>query len=154
MEMTPLAELLPQAEPMVLLAGYEEPVSGDAVVAFVDVTAASPFYESAFGGVPSCVALEYMAQTMALAVGEMRRAAGAAPQLGFVLGSRKLETFVEVFKSGCRYRVTAVNTYQDESFGSFACEIAAPDGSCAARAEMTAFQPTGEMTPERLKDYE
>lgn len=152
--MTPLSELLPQAEPMILLSGYKPSATLGTATAFVDVSPTVPFYDFEARGVPACVALEYMAQTMALAVGEMRRAAGAAPQLGFVLGSRKLETFVEVFKSGCRYRVTAVNTYQDESFGSFTCEILSPDGSCAARAEMTAFQPTGEMTPERLKDYE
>lgn len=48
--MTPLAELLPQAAPMVLLSGYE----------------------------PLCVGL-------------LRRRKGLAPQVGFVLGSRRLE---------------------------------------------------------------
>lgn len=139
---------------MILLSGYEPSMTPGTAMAYVDVSPSVPFYDFESGGVPACVALEYMAQTMALAVGEMRRSTGLPPQIGFVLGSRKFETFVAVFKPGCRYRVTAVNTYQDESFGSFACEILSPDGSCAARAEMTAFQPTGEMTPEKLKDYE
>ncbi len=152
--MMPLSELLPQAEPMILLSGYEPNVTLGTATAYVDVTPSVPFYDFEADGVPACVALEYMAQTMALAVGEMRRTEGLPPQIGFVLGSRKFETFVEVFRAGSRYRVTAVNTYQNESFGSFACEILAPDGTCAAHAEMTAFQPTGEMTPEKLKEYE
>ena len=152
--MTPLSELLPQAEPMILLSGYEPSATPGTATAFVDISPTVPFYDFEVGGVPACVALEYMAQAIALAVGLSRRAAGEAPRLGFVLGSRKFETVVEVFKSGCRYRVTAVNTYQDESFGSFDCEVIAPDSTCAARASLTAFQPTGEMTPERLKDYE
>ena len=152
--MIPLSELLPQAEPMILLSGYEPSATLGTAVACVDVSPEVPFYDFESGGVPACVALEYMAQAMALAVGEARRAKGEAPRLGFVLGSRKFETFLDVFRPGCRYRVQAVNTYQDESFGSFDCEVLAPDGSCVARASLTAFQPTGEMTPERLKDYE
>lgn len=87
--MTPLAELLPQAAPMVLLSGYEPPTEENAVEAFVDVTPQAPFFEPALGGVPSCVALEYMAQAMALCVGLLRRRKGLAPQVGFVLGSRR-----------------------------------------------------------------
>jgi len=152
--MTTLGELLPQAEPMVLLSGFEPDVSSDSVSAYVDVTEKSPFFEIESGGVPSCVALEYMAQGMALLVGLMRRAKGLPPQIGFVLGSRKFETFVPFFKNGCRYGVRATCTYQDETFGSFDCEVLSPDGSCAARATMTAFQPEGEMTPEKLREYE
>lgn len=152
--MKDLDELLPQAEPMILLSGYEPSSMPGKALAYVDISPSVPFYELDQDGVPSCVALEYMAQTMALAVGEARQAAGELPRLGFVLGSRKFETFVEVFKTGCRYRVTAVNTYQDESFGSFDCEVLDPDGVCVARASMTAFQPTGELTPERLREYE
>lgn len=89
--MTPLAELLPQAASMVLLSGYEPQTDANAVEAFIDVTPQAPFFEPALGGVPSCVALEYMAQAMALCVGLLRRRKGLAPQVGFVLGSRRLE---------------------------------------------------------------
>ena len=151
--MLSLAELLPHAAPMILLSDYEEPTAEDSVTAFVDVTAASPFYESAFGGVPSCVALEYMAQTMALLVGLARRRKGLKPQLGFVLGSRKLETLVPCFQEGRRYRVTATCTYEDESFGSFDCEIEDDGGAVVARGTLTAFQPEGEVTTEKIEEF-
>lgn len=151
--MTPLSELLPQAEPMILLSGYEEPAGEDSVMAFVDVGKASPFYEQALGGVPSCVALEYMAQTMALLVGLRDRRRGQKPRIGFVLGSRKLETRLPFFRDGERYRISATCTYEDESFGSFDCTITDGRGETVATATMTAFQPEGEITTEKIKEF-
>ena len=151
--MTPLSELLPQAEPMILLSGYEEPAGEDSVVAFVDVGCESPFYERVFGGVPSCVALEYMAQTMALLVGIRDRRRGQKPRIGFVLGSRKLETKIPCFCDGERYRISTTCTYEDESFGSFDCTIADGRGETVATATLTAFQPEGEITTERIKEF-
>ena len=83
-----LESLLPQARPMILLSGYDPNSSGHVVDAWVDVSPASPFYEVELGGVPSCIALEYMAQTMALCVGILRSRAGMPPKMGFVLSSR------------------------------------------------------------------
>ena len=148
-----LEALLPQAEPMILLSGYEPQKEERSVDAWVDVSPSSPFYEREMGGVPGCVALEYMAQTMALCVGMLRRKGGLKPKIGFVLGSRKLAVMVDAFKSGERYSVCAECTYQDESFGSFDCTIRDAGGSVVATAQMTAFQPDDDITPEKLKEF-
>ena len=138
---------------MILLSGYEDPAGEDSVVAFVDVGKAAPFYEQARGGVPACVALEYMAQTMALLVGIRDRRRGQKPRIGFVLGSRKLETKIPCFRDGERYRIAATCTYEDESFGSFDCTITDGRGETVATATMTAFQPEGEITTEKIKEF-
>ena len=151
--MLSLAELLPHAAPMILLSGYEEQASEDSVTAFVDVSASAPFYERALGGVPSCVALEYMAQAMALLVGLRDRRRGVRPRVGFVLGSRRLETGIPCFRAGERYRISVTCTYEDESFGSFDCVIADREGAEVAKATMTAFQPEGEVTPEKIGEF-
>jgi predicted hotdog family 3-hydroxylacyl-ACP dehydratase len=148
-----LESLLPQAHPMILLSGYVPPEKPDEVESWVDIDPASPFFDLTADGVPGCVALEYMAQTMALCVGFVRRARGLEPKLGFVLGSRKLEIRIPFFVRGGRYRVRAVCTYQDESFGSFDCVVSDADGSVVAKAQMTAFQPPGEVTPEVLEGF-
>lgn len=148
-----LDALLPQADPMILLSGYEPPKDERIVDAWVDVTPSSPFYEVDIRGVPGCVALEYMAQTMALCVGFLRRRSGLKPKIGFVLGSRKLTVSVPCFKSGERYRVRAECTYQDDSFGSFDCTISDSADATVAFAQMTAFQPDDDMTPEKLKEF-
>jgi len=138
---------------MVLLTDYAEPTSEDAVEAFVDVGPDAPFFDPSLGGVPACVALEYMAQAMALLVGLRRRRHGQSPKIGFVLGSRKLETRLACFRAGERYRVTAACTYEDESFGSFDCEIADSRGTAVATATMTAFQPQDDLSPDQLKEF-
>lgn len=148
-----LDALLPQAEPMILLSGYEPQKEERVVDAWVDVSPSSPFYEVELGGVPGCVALEYMAQAMALCVGFLRQRNGLKPKIGFVLGSRKLTVTVPCFRSGERYRVRAECTYQDESFGSFDCTIIEKSGAVVASAQMTAFQPDDDMTPEKLKEF-
>lgn len=148
-----LAQLLPQAAPMILLTDYEPPAADGAVDAFVDVSSESPFFDASVGGVPGCVSLEYMAQTMALCTGFHNRSRGLAPKVGFVLGSRRLEIKIPVFLSGARYRVHVACLYTDESFGSFDCEIFAPTGESVAHALMTAFQPSDDLTPEKMKEY-
>lgn len=148
-----LESLLPQAHPMILLSGYEAPSSPDVVETWVDVSSSSPFFISENDGVPGCVALEYMAQSMALCVGFIHRSKGLPPKLGFVLGSRKFEIFIPFFKNGERYRVRAECTYQDESFGSFNCSIVDCSGAVVATAQMTAFQPEGEVTVESLEVF-
>lgn len=148
-----LESLLPQAHPMILLSGYEVPTCTDRVDTWVDVTRDSPFFVPECDGVPGCVALEYMAQSMALCIGFLRRGRGLEPKLGFVLGSRKLEISIPYFKKGGRYRVSAVCAYQDESFGSFDCTIKDDSGEIVASAQMTAFQPEGDVTSESLEVY-
>jgi len=148
-----LEDLLPQAAPMILLSGLDWPAEESSVSAYVDVSEGSPFYEGALGGVPACVALEYLAQTMALCVGLRRRAKGLPPQIGFILGSRRLETRIPCFKLGERYRTRAACTYEDESFGAFDCEIVDSSGAVVASGVLTAFQPEDGVTSEALKEF-
>lgn len=138
---------------MILLSGYQEPTEDNVVESFVDITPSSPFFEALAKGVPGCVTLEYMAQTMALLVGIFRRRQGLPPKLGFVLGSRRLTVRVPYFMSGSRYRIKAVCTYQDEEFGSFDCTIVDASDAVVAEGTVTAFQPSGEMNAETMKDY-
>ena len=152
-EFDSLANLLPQAHPMILLSGYKNPSSPDEVETWVDISPDSPFYLTENSGVPGCVVLEYMAQSMALCVGFLRRSRNLSPKLGFVLGSRKLEIKIPYFKNGERYRITAKCTYQDESFGSFDCKVYSSDGEEVAAAQMTAFQPEGDVTKESLEAF-
>lgn len=152
--MPTLEEMLPQADPMILLSDYEEPVEGSStVVSYVDISERSPFYDCAVGGTPSVTALEYMAQTMALCVGFDRRRKGLKPKLGFVLGSRRLEVRVPCFRNGERYRVVAECTYTDDEFGSFDCGIYDSAGVEVAKATVTAFQPDFETTPDKLEAF-
>jgi len=149
-----LEELLPHAKPMILLSGCEPERSETEAVAWVDVSPASPFYDAAAGGVPGCVAIEYMAQAMAVLVGFMRRRRGGAPKMGFVLGTRRMSVRIPVFRSGERYRVKAECEYHDESFGSFACCVEDVAGATVASARLTAFQPRDGISEEMQEEFQ
>ena len=118
-------------------------VPGEAA-AVADTSPDSIFYDPDLGGVPACVALEYMAQTMALAVGAEHRRKGASPKVGFVLGTRRLDVKVASFEGAKRYVARARCTYADDEFASFDCSVEDPDGMVVAAASLTAFQPSGD----------
>jgi len=136
-----LLELLPHRPPMTLLAQViSVEVPGEAV-AVADTSLGSIFYDPDLGGIPACVALEYMAQTMALAVGADQRRKGEPPQVGFVLGTHRLDVRVAAFKRDIRYVVKAVCACADDTVASFDCSISDPAGEMVATATLTACLP-------------
>ena len=135
------ADFLPHRPPMIMLV---ELISVDVPRVASAVPDTSPnciFYDPELKGVPACAALEYMAQTMAIAVGVERRRRGQTPKVGFVLGTRRLEVKIATFESGKRYVANAKCVYADEEFASFDCSLTDPDGTTVATATLTAYQP-------------
>ena len=137
-----LLELLPHRPPMVMLAQVVSVETPGEAVAVADTSSGSVFHDAGLGGVPACVALEYMAQTMALAVGAERRRKGEPPKVGFVLGARRLDVTVPAFESGKRYVVRATCACADDALASFDCSITGPEGETVATATLTAYQPS------------
>lgn len=149
-----LLELLPHRPPMTMLSDVVSVDGQGSAVAVADVSEDSIFHDSALGGTPACAAIEYMAQTVALIVGDRHRRNGETPKVGFLLGTRKLDVSIPSFKSGTRYEVTANCIYSDDEFASFDCTITDPDGATVASATLTAFQPPGdpEEFAEKMKE--
>ena len=145
--------LLPHDSQMLLLSGCRPERSPGLAEAWVDITDESPFYVAELDGVPGCVAIEYMAQTMALYTGRERRRNGQRLEVGFILGSRRLVVATPAFRKGERYRISATCTYTDESFGSFSCRIEDGAGNVVASGEITAFQPEEGATSDMLKEF-
>ena len=135
------ADFLPHRSPMILLAELISVDVPGVASAVADTSPSCIFYDPELKGVPACAALEYMAQTMALAVGAEHWRRGEAPKVGFVLGTRRMEVKVATFESGKRYVANAKCVYDDEEFASFDCSIVDPDGATVAAALFTAYQP-------------
>ncbi len=140
----PLLELLTHRPPMVMLADVVSVDGNGAAKSVADVSEGSMFYDRELGGVPACAAIEYMAQTVALVVGENRRSKGKPPRVGFLLGTRRMDVSIPAFRCGVRYEIEAKCVYADDEFGSFDCTIANQDGEIVATASLTAFQPPGD----------
>ena len=117
----PLAELLPQAGPMRLLARVVAHTREETRCE-VDVDASALFADEA-GAVPSWVALEWMAQCAAVHGGLAARAAGAAPAQGMLVGARQLTLARASFDSGERLTVSVRALGTAGSLVSFACEV-------------------------------
>lgn len=142
--------LLPHRRPIVMLAeAFPESAPGIAE-ARIDVSEECVFFDPSIGGVPSCAVLEYMAQTMAIAVGRERRRNGKDPAVGFVLGTRMMDVFIDMFKPGTDYVARAECTYEDGEFASFDCSIRDSCGTTVAKAALTAFQPGDEKMLEEM----
>ena len=130
---------------MVLLSGFDEgSVTETGLTAFVDIKSGDIFFDAAAGGVPGIVALEYMAQTVACFAGVSAAREHRAPQVGLVLGSRKLDIRVPFFKLGVRYLISSKLLFTDEAFASFEASVTAPDGSLAAQCILNCYQPVEE----------
>ena len=111
-----LFDLLPHRPPMTMLSDVIAVDEPGIAVAVADSSACSLFYDEGMGGVPACAAIEYMAQTMALAVGADGRRRGEAPRVGFVLGTRRMDVGIPSFDSSQRYVTSAKCAYFDDEF--------------------------------------
>jgi len=140
-----LLDLLPHRPPMVMLSRLISSDVPGTAAAVADTSPSSVFYDADIGGMPPCVALEYMAQTMALAVGAEARRRGTSPRLGFVLGARRLDVRIPVFKSSEHYVAMAKCAYADDEYASFDCIVSGPGGEEVASASVTAYQPSEAM---------
>ena len=142
MDKLPLEKVLPHRAPMILLSDYDpDSFSEEGVSASVTVTDGDVFYDAALEGVPASVALEYMAQTVACYVGLVQVRNGRDPRIGFVLGSRKIDITIPVFKKGARYGIRARLLFTDDAFASFETVITDVEGGVVASGILNAFQP-------------
>ncbi|WP_295567535.1 hotdog family protein [uncultured Stenotrophomonas sp.] len=112
----------------------------DSIEAELVVPGAGLFIEN--GEMPAWIGIEYMAQAIAAWSGCRARAAGAGPQLGFLLGSRRYSSLRSGFPSGTRLRVQARRELLgDNGLGMFACRILAGEEEWAI-ANVSVYEPT------------
>ncbi len=133
----PVGRLLPHAPPMVLLdeiIGYD----ADGVLAVATIGADHPFL--AGNGVPAHVGIELMAQTCGAFAGAEAMAAGKPVRVGFLLGTRRYEAHVPLFRVGDRLEISARIALRDDEMACFDCEIRRA-GTVVAEARLNVYQP-------------
>ncbi|MBU2711266.1 ApeP family dehydratase [Zooshikella harenae] len=147
----PITQLIPHRQSMCLV---------DRVLAFADKTIVAEFTVDASnifvvdeGYVPVWVGLEYMAQTIAAYTGLNHYLNHEPIKLGFLLGTRRLETQVEGFFPQSTYWVSATEIYEDNGLSVFEsilyqaqdgvnpCTEKLKDNEWLVRASVNAFQP-------------
>lgn len=136
----PIEQVVPHDHPMILI---------DALVAYNDISAqcrldirtSSNFYSEDKQGVPSYVAIEYMAQSIAAFANANEKDQGGEVAIGFLVSSRKLKVFVSNFTLGMQLDVFVEQLYAEESgLSAFDCFIE-HQGERVAEAKINIFQP-------------
>ncbi len=140
--MEDLVRLLPHRPPMVLIDGVEafDPEAKRVVVS-VKIDDSVLFFSD--GGVPSWVAIEYMAQAAATLAGLRDRllAPDCAPRAGMLLGTRRMDVELSRFVAGETYHASAECVFEDSDAASFQCEIRDVTDRVVASATLNAYRP-------------
>lgn len=140
MQQFEIDEVVPHGPPMSLLGAVESYDDASATTS-LEIHPQQPFYNEKLGGVPSYVGIEYMAQTIAAYSGIHCRLAGKPIQLGFLLGSRKYDPNVSVFKNKDKLIVNVNRIVEEDSgLSVFDCSISIDD-QVVANAKVNTFQP-------------
>lgn len=143
--MNSMSQYLPHEKPMILI---------DDIVCFGDdfiQTKVLIHKNSAFwgdNGVPSYLALEYMAQSVAAWNGLQLHDKHESPKIGFLLGTRKLVLNVAFFKENNKLDVYGKLKYSDGEMASFECWIECNNEKWA-HAILSVYQ----MNNENLSNY-
>lgn len=140
-----LAETLPHGAGFTLLDTIVE-YGEDYAVCSVRVKPTSLFFEAG-RGVPSWVAIEYMAQTIAVYGGITRLQRGKPVQIALLLGTQTMECRSTYFRAGEELTIRIHSLVLSATgVGVFRCELHDESG-LQAKADIKAYQ------PEDISDY-
>jgi predicted hotdog family 3-hydroxylacyl-ACP dehydratase len=132
----PAAEFLLHEPPMVLLDRVVE-VDRDGAVCTC-LTGTNSLFCLSGRGVPTWVAIEFMAQCIAVSAGARARLDSRPIPLGLLLGTRQMELHTDRFRPDIEYRVESRLNFKDDS-GMAAHDCRLRDGeTVVARARLTA----------------
>jgi predicted hotdog family 3-hydroxylacyl-ACP dehydratase len=136
----PIESVVPQRRPMVLIDEIVARAIGRIVV-MVTIRPTDLFFQPG-RGMPSHVALEWMAQSCAAFAGCEAIDDGGAVKIGFLLGTRNFCATRAWFAEGERLYVQALLEYRDDELANFACAVMdSLDGPPLASASLNVYQP-------------
>ena len=135
-----IESILPHAHPMILI---DELLQYDDIKAFckVLINENSNFYNSILTSVPSYVAIEYMAQSIAAFANANNKDLGKDVAIGFLVSCRKFKVFVSEFKLNSQLNIEVEQLYNEEGgLAAFDCKVE-QQGQIVAEAKINIFQP-------------
>lgn len=135
-----IEDVVPHEHPMILvdqLVAY----SNSAAHCTITIHEKSNFYNNVKQSVPSYVAIEYMAQSIAAFANANEKDQGGEVAIGFLVSSRKLKVFVKEFTLGMQLNVFVEQLYvEDSGLSAFDCYIE-HDDKRIVEAKINIFQP-------------
>ena len=137
-------DLLPQKAPMAFITAIEAvDFDNQKMITRVDVKDTDLLFQKNINGVPSCAALEYMAQSIACYIGaqDIHITGQTKAAAGFIMGSRDLHITISKFNVNESYYVNVQSLFCDNTIASFECVIYDSKNNVVAKANLNAFRP-------------
>jgi predicted hotdog family 3-hydroxylacyl-ACP dehydratase len=136
----PIEFVVPHEHPMILIDQLLQYDHSKAICQ-VSINEKSNFYSQKLKSVPSYVAIEYMAQSIAAFANANNKDQGLSVAIGFLVSSRKFKLMQPAFNLGDKLIITVEQLYIEESgLAAFDC-IAELNDSVVATAKINIFQP-------------
>jgi predicted hotdog family 3-hydroxylacyl-ACP dehydratase len=111
----------------------------DSVVVSAEIRSNNLFADA--HGVPVWVGIEYMAQAIAAWAGCRALDRQEAVRIGFLLGTRRYDSYCQHFAFGAQLRIEATRElFGDNGLGMFSCRILEGEAELA-RAHVSVFEP-------------
>ena len=131
----PVEVLVPHRGRMLLVSGVEAHTAGETTCR-IDIGADS-IVVSEDGTVSPWVALEYMAQTIAVHAGLTAWRLDEPVRLGFLIGSRRVD-FAQAMRAGQSLLATVRHVWGEADLAAFDCELhEAATGALVARGQLS-----------------
>lgn len=137
-------DLIPQKAPMAFITAIESvDFDKQKMLTRVDVSDTDLMFQKNINGVPSCAALEYMAQSIACYIGaqDIHLTGETKAVAGFIMGSRDLHIMIPKFDVNHSYYISVRSLFCDNNIASFECEIYDSNKKLVANGNLNAFRP-------------
>ena len=137
-------DLLPQKAPMAFITAIEAvDFDNQKMITRVDVKNTDLLFQKNINGVPSCAALEYMAQSIACYIGaqDIHITGQTKAAAGFIMGSRDLHIMTSKFNVNESYFVHVKSLFCDNTIASVEGVIYDSNDNVVANANLNAFRP-------------
>lgn len=143
MEKYDLEKVLPHNHPIILIDEILDcNLENHTVKTNVKIYEDKMFFDKTINGIPVITGIEFMAQTIGCY--SYFRNNKKPPRIGFLLGSRLYEAYIDCFENGKEYRVEAKEVFSDEELVSFECFIYNENEICA-EAVINAYMPANQI---------
>ncbi len=141
----PVAELVPQRPPMLLL---DEVLAWDGETLRCAATVRADWLLLEGEAMPAAGLLEVMAQAVAAMHGLQGRARGEPVHVGCLMGCRGLALHVPRVVVGARLQVCARQAHAMDAVAEFACQVSDAGGRCLAEGELHVVRGERTIAPE------
>lgn len=134
-----LEKILPHSHPMILIDDIVEyNIENQYLISKVTINDKKLFFDKTLDGIPGCVGIEFMAQTIGCYAYFKQNQ--EPPRIGFLLGARLMNCAVDKFENGKTYTIKSREVFTNNEIVAFDCIIYNENGDELASSTVNTYQ--------------